>query len=78
LVVKPSHHSLCRFTHFSSADFSGDFVLSLSEKEMTEIREKVVRLETKVQELTKRVDSISKYLRDLYDYLQKEYRRPLM
>lgn len=45
---------------------------------MTEIRERVVRLETKVQEVTKRVVGISKYLRNLYDYLQKEYRRPLI
>ncbi|MGQ9461257.1 MAG: hypothetical protein ACUVRA_08540 [Candidatus Bathyarchaeaceae archaeon] len=39
---------------------------------------RVVRLETKIEELTKRVDGLSKYMKDLYDYLQKEYRRPLI
>ena len=39
---------------------------------------RVVRLEAKVEELTKRVDGLSKYMKDLYDYLQKEHRRPLI
>jgi len=40
-------------------------------KDMIELRERVVRLETKLEELTKRVDRLSKYTKDLYDYLQK-------
>ena len=47
-------------------------------KEIVELRERTVRIETKVEELTKRVDGIIKYIRELYDYLQKEHRRPLI
>ena len=47
-------------------------------KENVELHERVARLEIKVEELTKRVDGIIKYIRELYGYLQKEHRRPLI
>ncbi len=40
-------------------------------REITELRERVVRLEVKIEEITKRVDSLSTYAKDLYSYLQK-------
>ncbi len=41
-------------------------------KEVTELRERVVRIEVKVEELAKRTDSIANYAKELYDYLQKQ------
>lgn len=41
-------------------------------KEVTNLRERVVRLEVKVEELTKRIDSIANYTKQLYEYLQKQ------
>lgn len=41
-------------------------------KELTELRERVVKLEVKAEELTKRIDSISNYAKELYNYLQKQ------
>ncbi len=46
----------------------------MAANELTELRERVVRLETKMEEINKRLDGMSKYLRELYDYLQKQSR----
>ena len=46
-------------------------------KELIDLRERVVRLETLMEEVNKRVDSIAKYLKELYNYLQKQQSRPL-
>jgi len=43
--------------------------------ELTELRERVVRLETKMEEISKRLDGMSKYMRELYEYLQKQQGR---
>lgn len=43
-------------------------------REITELRERIVRLEVKVEELAKRVGSLSNYARELYGYLQKQSR----
>jgi chromosome segregation ATPase len=40
-------------------------------KEISELRERIVRLEVKVEELGKRLDNLSNYARELYNYLQK-------
>jgi len=51
-------------------------VMSMSEeeikKEVTDLRERVVRLEVKLEELTKRVDGVANYTKQLYEYLQKQ------
>lgn len=39
--------------------------------EISEIRERIVKLEVKVDELNKRVESISSYLKELYKYLHQ-------
>lgn len=44
-------------------------------KEVTELRERIVRLEVKVEDLTKRIDSIANYAKELYNYLQKQASR---
>jgi len=41
-------------------------------KEVTDLRERVVRLEVKIEEMNKRMDGFAKYMKDLYDYLQKQ------
>jgi len=44
-------------------------------KDVTELRERIVRLEVKVEELVKRVDSLANYAKEIYDYLQKQASR---
>jgi len=44
-------------------------------KEVTDLRERVVRLEVKIEEINKRMDGFAKYMKDLYDYLQKQQSR---
>jgi len=55
--------------------------MSMSEeeikKEVTDLRERVVRLEVKLEELTKRIDSLASYAKELYGYLQKQSSRPI-
>jgi len=50
--------------------------MSMSEegiiREVTDLRERVVRLEVKLEELTKRIDSLANYTKELYNYLQKQ------
>lgn len=41
------------------------------EGEVSDIRERLVRLEARVENLNKRVDSLSEYAKELYGYLQK-------
>ena len=41
-------------------------------KDVSELRERVTRLEVKIEELTKRLDKISDYAKELYNYLQKQ------
>jgi uncharacterized coiled-coil protein SlyX len=41
------------------------------EKEVTELRERVVRLEVQVAEMTKRLEAMNTYTRQLYEYLNK-------
>jgi len=43
-----------------------------SKREITELRERVARLEVRLEEFNKRIDNLAKYARDLYDFLQKE------
>jgi len=45
--------------------------------EVTDLRERVVRLEVKIEEMNKRMDGFAKYMKDLYDYLQKQQSRPM-
>lgn len=45
-----------------------------SSKDITELRERIVRLEVQVTELSKRVESLSNYNRQLFDYLNKTSR----
>jgi len=57
-----------------------DWVLPMSEeadlkKEITDIRERVARLEVKIEEINKRLDGFAKYMKDLYEYLQKQQSR---
>jgi uncharacterized protein YceH (UPF0502 family) len=40
-------------------------------KEISELRERVVRLEIQVAELSKRVESLSNYSRQLFEYLSR-------
>ena len=40
-------------------------------REVSELRERIVRLEVKVEDHTKRIDSLSNYTKELYEYLQK-------
>jgi chaperonin cofactor prefoldin len=47
-----------------------------SDKEVTELRERVTRLEVKFEELVKRVDNISNYMKELYKYLREKSDRP--
>jgi len=46
-----------------------------AKKEVTDLRERVVRLEVKLEELSKRIDSVANYTRELYNYLQKQASR---
>ncbi|UCE96944.1 MAG: hypothetical protein JSV51_05015 [Candidatus Bathyarchaeota archaeon] len=43
-------------------------------REVSDLRERIVRLEVKVEELGKRFDSLSNYTKELYNYLQKKAR----
>jgi chaperonin cofactor prefoldin len=43
-------------------------------RDVSDLRERVVRLEVKVEELSKRIDSLSNYAKELYNYLQKQSR----
>jgi len=60
------------------SDRSMNMVSLMTESELAELHERVVRLETRTEELGKRLDSVSKYLRELYEYLQKQQNRPLL
>jgi len=42
-----------------------------SEKDLAELREKVIRLEERVNELSRRIESLGNYTRQLYEYLAK-------
>ncbi len=44
------------------------------EKDLADLRERVVRLEVQLSEIMKRVDSITSYTRQLFDYLNKSNR----
>lgn len=46
-------------------------------KEITELRERIVRLEVRMEEVNKRLDGFAKYMKELYEYLQKQQSRPL-
>ena len=46
-------------------------------QEVTDLRERAVRLEVKIEEINKRMDGFAKYMKDLYDYLQKQQSRPM-
>ena len=41
------------------------------EREVTELRERVVRLEVQVAEMTKRLEAMNTYTRQLYEYLNR-------
>jgi hypothetical protein len=47
---------------------------STSAKDITELRERVVRLEVQVAEITKRVESLINYNHQLFDYLNRTAR----
>lgn len=40
-------------------------------KDLSELRERVVRLEVQMTDVIKRLDSINNYTRQLYEYLNK-------
>jgi hypothetical protein len=42
-----------------------------SAKDLSELRERVVRLEVQMADVIKRLDSINNYTRQLYEYLNK-------
>jgi hypothetical protein len=44
-------------------------------KEITDLRERVVRLEVKIDETNKPMDGFAKYMKDLYEYLQRKHNR---
>jgi hypothetical protein len=44
------------------------------ERDLTELRERVVRLEVQVAEMNKRMESLSNYTRQLYEYVTKTNR----
>jgi len=44
-------------------------------EEVTDLRERGVRLEVKLEELTKRIDSLASYAKELYNYLHKQTSR---
>lgn len=44
------------------------------ERDLTELRERVVRLEVQVAEMNKRLESLSNYTRQLYEYVTKTNR----
>jgi len=46
-------------------------------KEISDLRERVVRLEVKIEEMNKRMDGFARYMKDLYDYLQKQQSGPI-
>jgi prefoldin subunit 5 len=41
------------------------------EKEINDLRERVIRLEVQITEMNKRVEALSSYTRQLYEYLAK-------
>ena len=41
------------------------------ERDLTELRERVVRLEVQLAEINKRLESLSNYTRQLYEYLTR-------
>lgn len=43
----------------------------MTNNELTELRERVVRLEVQVAELTKKLESLTNYTRQLYEYLSR-------
>jgi len=42
------------------------------EKEIAELKERVIRLEIQLAELSKRVESLSNYSRQLFEYLSRK------
>ncbi|MEM2910829.1 MAG: hypothetical protein QXO01_07185 [Nitrososphaerota archaeon] len=47
------------------------------ERELADLRERVVKLEVKVDEMSKRLDALSNYAKELYQYIQR-LSRPLI
>jgi len=45
--------------------------------EISEIRERIVKLEVKVDELSKRVETMQNYMKELYKYLQQSSSKTL-
>ncbi|MEM2994700.1 MAG: hypothetical protein QXI91_01610 [Candidatus Bathyarchaeia archaeon] len=43
----------------------------MSNDEIVEIRERLLKVEMKLEELNKRVDNMANYLKELYKYLQQ-------
>jgi predicted nuclease with TOPRIM domain len=41
------------------------------DKEIAELRERVIRLEVQLSEMNKRIESLSSYTRQLYEYLNR-------
>jgi len=46
--------------------------------EISEIRERIVKLEVKVDELSKRVENMQNYMKELYKYLQQTSSKSLL
>lgn len=46
-------------------------VCKMSNDEIVEIRERLLKVEMKLEELNKRVDNMANYLKELYKYLQQ-------
>jgi hypothetical protein len=44
------------------------------EKDLADLRERVVRLEVQMTEVSKRVESLTSYTRQLFDYLNRSGR----
>ena len=42
------------------------------DKEIADLKERIIRLEIQLAELSKRVDSLSNYSRQLFEYLSKK------
>jgi tetrahydromethanopterin S-methyltransferase subunit B len=45
--------------------------MSERDVEITEMRERIMKLELKVEDLTKRLDGMQSYMKELYKYLQQ-------
>lgn len=44
------------------------------ERELADLRERVVRLEVQMTEMSKKIDAMHNYTRQLYDYLNQQSR----